>query len=86
MYQGGTWDVGITPFVIAPGGAYDETPAPAYFVEFRDAGHFAWTDLRSTFHDDINYYGGAFLDRYVKGDRSASPTRRLASVVDLRSK
>jgi len=45
MYQGGTKDLGITPSLKKSGGCYPKTPAPAYFVEFRGAGHFAWTDL-----------------------------------------
>ena len=38
MYQGGTRDFGITPVVGRPGGAYDLTAAPAYFVDFEKAG------------------------------------------------
>lgn len=67
MYQGGTRDVGITPFLIRSGGAYDQTPAPKYFVEFDGAGHFAWTDLRTTYQQEIEDYSRAFLDRYLKG-------------------
>src|SRR6266849_2042229 len=66
MYQGGTRDYGITPFVNKGEGAYDQTPAPKYFVDFDDAGHFAWTNLRGTYHAAIVDYSVAFLDRYLK--------------------
>ncbi|HEY6419047.1 MAG TPA: alpha/beta fold hydrolase [Candidatus Binataceae bacterium] len=67
MYQGGTRDIGITPFVKKTGGAYDQTRAPKYFVEFDGAGHFAWTDLRDTYHAEIISYSRAFLDHYLMG-------------------
>jgi hypothetical protein len=67
MYQGGTRDYGITPFVNKGDGAYDQTPAPKYFVDFDGAGHFAWTNLRGTYHTAIIDYSLAFLDRYLKG-------------------
>ena len=67
MYQGGTRDYGITPFVNKGEGAYDQTPAPKYFVDFDGAGHFAWTNLRGTYHAAIVDYSVAFLDRYLKG-------------------
>jgi predicted dienelactone hydrolase len=67
MYQGGTRDIGLTPFIIAKGGAYDETPAPKYFVEFDQAGHFAWTNLISDDHGAMAAYSLAFFDRYLKG-------------------
>lgn len=86
MYQGGTRDLGITPSVKRQGGAFDQTPAPAYFVEFGDAGHYAWTGLNLRYQAAISYYCLAFLDRQVKGDRSADPTRRLEQVSELRSK
>ena len=86
MYQGGTRDFRITPFVKKAGGAYDLTSAPAYFVEFDGAGHFAWTDLNPDFHASIVTYSLAFLNKYVKGDGAADPTRKLANVADLRSK
>lgn len=67
MYQGGTRDYGITPFVNKGDGAYDQTPAPKYLVDFDGAGHFAWTNLRGTYHAAIVEYSVAFLDRYLKG-------------------
>src|SRR5438132_8530917 len=41
MYQGGTRDLGITPALAKPMGAYDQTPAPKYFVELDNADHMA---------------------------------------------
>jgi len=86
MYQGGTRDFGITPFVKRKGGAYELTPAPAYFVEFDKAGHFAWTDLVTDHQTNIKYYSLAFLDKYLKGDTTADPTHKQAGVAELRSK
>ena len=86
MYQGGTRDIGISPFIGKGGGAYDQTASPAYYVEFESAGHLAWTDLVPTSHSSIEYYSVAFLNRYVRGDRSADPARRLGDVVRLSSK
>jgi predicted dienelactone hydrolase len=85
MYQGGTWDYGITPTVSRAGGSYDLTPAPKYFVEFASAGHFVWTDLRATDHDGIVAYSLAFLDRYVKGEKAEPQLLRTTpEVVRLR--
>jgi predicted dienelactone hydrolase len=86
MYQGGTRDIGITPFVKRSGGAFDQTSAPTYFVEFEKAGHFAWTDLNPNYQNSIAYYSTAFLDKYLKKDGTADPTRRLPDVAELRAK
>jgi predicted dienelactone hydrolase len=67
MFQGGTRDLGLTPFIIKRGGAYDLTPAPKYFVEFDRAGHFGWTNLISDDHGAMAAYSLAFFDRYLKG-------------------
>jgi predicted dienelactone hydrolase len=77
MYQGGTWDAGITPSVRRPGGAYDQTAAPKYYVEFNRAGHLAWTDLNPRFQAAISSYSIAFFDRYLK---TGSDTGRLAAL------
>jgi len=86
MYQGGTRDIGITPFVKHRGGAYDLTPSPAYFVEFEKAGHFAWTDLVADHQANIQYYSIAFLNKHLQGDAMADPTRKQPGVAELRSK
>ncbi|HLF58686.1 MAG TPA: dienelactone hydrolase family protein [Alphaproteobacteria bacterium] len=67
MYQGGTRDTGATPSLKEPGGAFDQSPAPKYFVEFENAGHFAWTDRNVTMQEPVVAYSRAFLDRYLKG-------------------
>ena len=67
MFQGGTRDPGITPWIEKTSGAYDSAPAPKYFVEFDGATHFAWTDMRHEYWDSIIAYSEAFLDHYVKG-------------------
>ena len=85
MYQGGTNDIGITPSVQKNRGAYDQTPAPKYFVNLRAAGHFAWTDLRATYHPTIDLYSVAFFDKYLKGIPFPDSLRSKPSdVADLR--
>jgi len=84
MYQGGTRDIGITPGIGKGGGAFDQTPAPAEYVEFQGAGHLAWTDLVRDFQPSVDTYCLAFLNRYVRGDRAADPAKRLGDVADLR--
>jgi len=85
MYQGGTRDLGVTPWVSKPQGAYDQSPAPKYFVEFDKAGHAAWTNLTSTAHDGIVAYSLAFMNHYVKG-QAPDPvlTHARAGVTALR--
>jgi predicted dienelactone hydrolase len=86
MYQGGTRDLGETPVVRRPEGAYDKTSAPKYFVNFEAAGHFAWTNLLKLHQEPINNYSLAFFDRYLKGqsDRLAelmsSPMKIVSEV------
>ena len=77
MYQGGTADDGITPYVARRGGAYDLTPPPKYLVVFRGATHNAWGDRRNASHDGIVAYAIAFLDHHVRG---LPPTAALTTV------
>lgn len=86
MYQGGTLDVAITPFLKRRGGAYDLTSSPAYFVEFEKAGHFAWTDFVVDNQVNIAYYGLAFLNKHLKGQPTADLARKLPGVAEVRSK
>jgi predicted dienelactone hydrolase len=67
MFQGGTRDFGITPSVRRPGGAYERTSAPKYFVGLAGAGHFDWTNLKASYQSVINEYALAFFDRYLSG-------------------
>jgi predicted dienelactone hydrolase len=84
MYQGGTLDFGITPFLKRPGGAYDASPAPKYFVEFTGAGHFAWTNLSRNAHSLILQYSLPFLDHYLRGTPDEGLKQTLPGVSDLR--
>jgi predicted dienelactone hydrolase len=86
MYQGGTADIGITPFVKRPNGCFAKNSSPAIFVEFQGAGHFAWTDVSGASHRLIERYSLAFLDKYVRGSTEADPGARTAGVSDLRVK
>jgi predicted dienelactone hydrolase len=79
MYQGGTLDIGITPFVRRPGGAYDLSSDPKYFVELAGAGHFAWTNLNKSYQSVINDYAVAFFDRYLKGETHPDPLAHLVN-------
>jgi dienelactone hydrolase len=77
MYQGGTLDVGITPFLKGPNGAYGQANPPAFFLELKRAGHFAWVNcvnawttascLATTVNARlINEYAIAFFETYLK--------------------
>jgi dienelactone hydrolase len=85
-YQGGTYDVGITPSVSLPGGCYDATRAPAEFVEFQQAGHLSWTDMVATDHSDMIFYVRAFFDAWLLGRPSDALRVRRGDVTDLRVK
>ncbi len=67
MYQGGTLDFGVTPFVRRRYGAYDLTAPPKFYVELRGASHFAWTNLSKSYQPTILEYSLAFFDQYLKG-------------------
>lgn len=79
MYQGGTLDLGITPFVSRPNGAYDLSSSPKYYVEFQGAAHFAWTSLNKTFQSQINAYSLAFFDLYLKPQSTPDPLAALTT-------
>jgi predicted dienelactone hydrolase len=84
MYQGGSRDIGETKIVIEENGAYDLTSKPKYFVDFKGAGHFAWTNFKSEYRDPINAYSVAFFNLYLKDDGSglASLMKTPAKLVD----
>jgi len=78
MYQGGTLDIGITPFLMGPRGAYAAANPPAYLLDLNRAAHFAWVNCgkeRTTASclqnvpnaRLIDDYGIAFFDRYLRG-------------------
>jgi predicted dienelactone hydrolase len=77
MYQGGTLDVGITPFLKGANGAFAAAKSPAYLLILPAAGHFAWVNCRQehTTRACLEHvgnarlaaaYGIAFFDRYLK--------------------
>jgi predicted dienelactone hydrolase len=78
MYQGGTLDAGITPFLAGPKGAYAAAQPPAYFVNLKRAGHFAWVNCGDEHTTAsclakvenarlIDRYGIAFFDQHLRG-------------------
>lgn len=72
MYQGGTWDFGVTPALHKSRGAYDQSPEPKYYVEFDKMGHFAWADIgRRKARRAIIAYSLTFMNYYVKGEPPA---------------
>ena len=83
MYQGGTRDLGITPWLKKEHGAFDQTPH-GYYVELDKTGHFGWTGLISETHDEIIKYSLAFFDKTLKGDNT--PMVKDSGAVTLRSK
>jgi predicted dienelactone hydrolase len=86
MYQGGTMDRGITPTVKKTSGAYEQTPSPAYYVEFNGAGHLAWTDLNPRFQESVATYSVAFFDKYLRGMTSSALQTKRSDVSVLLSK
>jgi hypothetical protein len=86
MYQGGTLDTGSTTAVKARGGCFAQNSSPAIYVEFQNAGHLAWTNLKSQFQPLIIRYTQAFLDVNVRRVAALDPTVKVAGVSDLRVK
>jgi predicted dienelactone hydrolase len=80
MYQGGTLDWGITPFLEGKTGAYALSNPPKCFVVLKNATHFEWTNLicagqtsvskclqAKTNAQLMDFYTIEFLNQYVKG-------------------
>lgn len=88
MYQTGTRDLGVAPFLKRQNGAFAQTPAPCFLIEFEKAGHFAFSNLNKDPQQKelINYYSIAFLDRFVKGNSQAAPEKQLKGVRYLKAK
>jgi predicted dienelactone hydrolase len=86
MFQGGTRDFGITPALKRPGGAYDQAKSPAYFINFKDAGHFSWTDISKKQFDAISNQSILFLKKYALGDQSLNPGVAQAEIEEVRKK
>jgi len=77
MYQTGTRDIGVKPFMMKHGGAFDRSSVPKYYVEFEGATHFAWTNLTKAYQDLIDAYSVAFFDHYLNGKTNPDPLTRL---------
>jgi predicted dienelactone hydrolase len=88
MYQGGTRDFGITPSVKRSNGAFAKTGTPSYFIEFDKMGHLGWTGFNQNTQQKelIDFYSIAFLDKYVKGDKSVRLDEKKEGVAELISK
>jgi predicted dienelactone hydrolase len=96
LYQGGTLDIGITPFIRNPGGAYDVSNPPKFFEDIRFANHLDW----SSFHcsrlgavpacedtpvaQEIDNYAIAFFDRYLKGKAEPMLDRANPALAEYR--
>jgi predicted dienelactone hydrolase len=97
MYQGGTLDVGITPFLKGENGAYQEANPPAFFVELKRAGHLAWANC-GTAHTtasclatqsntrSIDDYAIGFFDAYLKHRDVPILSQMNAELADFRFK
>jgi len=84
MYQGAQFDVGETPWLQGPNGAYAQSNPPKYFAELRAASHFIWSNVACSRTSSvqeclalpnpslIDAYGIGFLDTYLKS-RSSPP-------------
>ncbi len=84
MYQGGTWDYGVTPVMHKSMGAYDRSSEPKYYVEFDRMGHFAWTDIgRRKARKAIIAYSLTFMNYYVKGEPPAPSLTQVLPGVAL---
>ena len=97
MYQGGTSDTKITPNVSKPGGAYEVSNPPKYFVEFKGAGHLTWSNMACVFHKNIpacaanvenprliNSYALAFFNHYLKGMSEPMLDQSNLQLADMR--
>lgn len=81
MFQGGTLDIGITPFLK---GLYEKLGCAKYYLILKGVDHFGWTDFNSAgrtttealeegFPKLIADYGVAFFDQHLRGeDRQAA--------------
>jgi len=85
MYQSGTMDFGVEPFLLGPGGAFSKTNSPAYLVDIKGANHFTWTVLnrQKAREDLIDHYCISFLNKYVQNDAQAKPEEKLPGLAAL---
>ena len=86
MYQGGTEDKDITPYLKINNGAFDQTTYPYTYVEFNGANHYSWTLLKEGFHDVISQYAIAFFDQTMRGKEfPAELKKQSAKVQEIRT-
>lgn len=87
MYQGGGLDF-LTPEIRRKGGAYESTPSPAYYVEFKRATHLFWSllNLSKKRRNEMSYYNLAFFDKYLKGIDDGRLVRKTANTTQLKVK
>lgn len=85
MYQTGTMDFAIKPFLFGESGAFAKTNSPVYLVNIKGANHFTWTVLnrQSQREELIDHYCISFLNKYVMDDRRARPEERLPGLASL---
>jgi hypothetical protein len=88
MYQTGTLDLAIKPYVAGPDGSFQNSSAPAELVVITGANHFTWSNmnLHKKRGEVINHYSVAFMDKYVKGDAGAAPEIKIAGVSQIENK
>lgn len=87
MYQGGGLDF-LTPEIRRKGGAYESTPSPAYYVEFKRATHLFWSllNLSKKRRNEMCYYNLAFFDKYLKSIDNGRLLRQTANATQLKVK
>ncbi len=61
MYQAGTGDMLIKQATVEKN--FAAAHSPRYLVEFKDAGHFSFTELSMEYQQAIADYAIAFFDR-----------------------
>lgn len=88
MYEGARFDLGVTPSLRGPSGAFAQSEDPKYYVELPGGSHFEWTNAACFGHSRIEDclqkrasvrlivdYSVAFFDCYLK--RRPEDLRRL---------
>ena len=88
LYQGGTKDRPISPDLIEPDGAFDQTAPSKYLQIFRRARHSSWTDrvLAKRFHEQMSYYLVSFFDVSLKGDPKEKLEVKKSHITELKYK
>lgn len=98
MYQGAQFDLGITPSLKGPTGAYASSSAPKYYVELKGGNHFEWTNLLCFGQRTVDAclqakqsarviddYGIAFLNKYLNHMPEPVLTRKSSAMAEYKS-